>query len=397
MTGATLTLTRVKGPMKLSRLTPLVVPAALTSVLALAPAQAFILSQPMAWGNPARGGPACGASACEETPQPAGPAGAVSVDAENSFNLAIMPGGTVMAWGAGTDGDLGDGSTKNSKAVPVQVTGLTGVTQTGGGDSDAIALEGNGSVWTWGNNDHGQLGTGKAGGDSTAPVRVSLPGRACAVDAGAAHMYAVACDGTVWAWGGGGDGVLGDGSTGGHDTPVQVKGLAGVVAIASGNLFGYAQETDGSWWSWGYGKFGQLCDGKTKNVLAPAAVPLLAGATDVSAGGNLATDGHILALLPGGIVEACGANASGQLGDGTTADSSRPVPVASLTGITAIAAGGYHSLALDSSGDVWAWGGNDHGQVGNGSTANVLEPVQVLSGTSMISAGSMHSLALGDG
>jgi hypothetical protein len=392
----------VRAPQFVTRLVMLVaVPllAALAAAAALIPLAsaraAGSAGQPMSWGDPARGGPSCTTANCWTVPQPAGgpvadSAAVVSVDAENNFNLETLADGTVWAWGQGNSGQLGDGSTQSS-AVPAQVQDLANVTMTGGGNSDAIALESDGTVWTWGLNNGGQLGDGQVGGHRDVPGMVSLPGAACAVDAGASRDYALLCNGTVWAWG---QGALG-GAAGPQASPVQVRRLAGVTEIASGNQFGYAEEANGTWWSWGYNRYGQLCDGTTSNRNAPGKVPALAGATEVSAGGNLQTDGHILALLPGGTAKACGDNADGQLGNGQAGGfSATPVTVAGLSGVTAVAAGGYHSMALDGMGNVWCWGGNDQGQVGNGTTADVDTPVEVLRGAAGMSAGSMHSLAL---
>ena len=67
--------------------------------------------------------------------------------------------------------------------------------------------------------------------------------------------------------------------------------------------------------------------------------------------------GHSLALRADGTVWAWGWNGYGQLGDGTTSDRLRPVPVPGLTGVVAVAGGAFHSLALKGDGTVWAWGG----------------------------------------
>ena len=72
-----------------------------------------------------------------------------------------------------------------------------------------------------------------------------------------------------------------------------------------------------------------------------------------------------LALLANGTVEAWGFNGYGQLGYGSTTDSSTPVPVAGLTNVVAIAAGQSTSYALKSDGTLWAWGDNFYGQLGN--------------------------------
>jgi alpha-tubulin suppressor-like RCC1 family protein len=104
----------------------------------------------------------------------------------------------------------------------------------------------------------------------------------------------------------------------------------------------------------------------------PDAVELVQHVTAVSTGNF-----HSLALGDDGRVMAWGNNGGGQLGDGTTVDSSVRTGVNNLTGITMIAAGGNHNLALRNDGTVWAWGGGTYGQLGIGNTLNQVEPVQV--------------------
>ncbi|MET9020692.1 Ig-like domain repeat protein, partial [Actinopolymorpha sp. NPDC004070] len=139
------------------------------------------------------------------------------------------------------------------------------------------------------------------------------------------------------------------------------------VSVTPGGLLALA---------WGAGGAGQLGNGGNSNVDSPVAVDLPAGVRLVKIA---AGESHSLALTTTGEVLAWGANADGQLGDGTNAARNRPVLVKlpANTIITDIAAGGNHSLALTTNGDVLAWGDNADGQLGNGSNEDSNVPVEV--------------------
>ena len=100
--------------------------------------------------------------------------------------------------------------------------------------------------------------------------------------------------------------------------------------------------------------------------------------------------------LPAGNAWAWGWNISGQLGSGTTTDSSTPRPVHGVQGVRALADGMFHSMALRADGTVWAWGGNDFGQLGTGTTADSVTPARVpgVHAIVAIAAGPLHSMAL---
>ncbi|MCP4134920.1 MAG: hypothetical protein GY754_28355 [bacterium] len=104
---------------------------------------------------------------------------------------------------------------------------------------------------------------------------------------------------------------------------------------------------------------------------------------------------HMLLLKSDGTVLAWGYNYYGQLGNGTTTNSSTPIPVSGLTDVIAVQTGSYHSLALKSDGTVWAWGYN-YGQLGTGSSSLEKTPVQItsLSNIIHIEAGNNHSFAI---
>jgi alpha-tubulin suppressor-like RCC1 family protein len=165
-------------------------------------------------------------------------------------------------------------------------------------------------------------------------------------------------------------------------TPVQVSGLAAVTAIAGGQDHSLALKSNGTVWAWGKGQSGQLGDGNfysTGNlgVATPVQVIGLTNVTAIAAGGI-----HSLALKADGTVWAWGDNQSGQLGNGIFfIGEAAPVQVIGLSKIVAIACAGSHNLALESlpDGVIWAWGSGANGEVGDGNfyPGSVATPVQV--------------------
>lgn len=265
------------------------------------------------------------------------------------------------------------------------------------GDAHSIALKDDGTVWAWGNNRFGQLGDGTTTNKLT-PVQVTGLSRVIAVSAGNDHNLALKYDGTVWTWGWH---VVSrrDGTTENSVTPIQVAGLTGVTAISAGGAHSLALKGDRTVWAWGFNMFGQLGHGTTVDTTTPLNVTydsryLSNNVIAISAGGN-----HSLALRADGTVWAWGFNGAGQLGDGTTTLKRMPVQVTGLTGVTAISAGASHSLALkaDDGKTVWVWGLNTDGQLGDGTTSprtRAARSTNFSTDVIAVSAGGSQSFAL---
>ena len=282
------------------------------------------------------------------------------------------------------------------------------------GGAHSLALKSDGTVWAWGWNAQRQLGDG-TGTERSTPVQVKGPGgtgyltNVIAIAAGGNHSMALKEDGTVWAWGYDLYGQLGDGDSGGADksTPIQVKGqdgtgyLTDVKAIAAGNMHSIALKSDGTVWAWGWNQYGGLGDGTSgspaNDKYTPVPVSGLTGVAAIAAGGY-----HSMALKDDGTVWAWGNNAYGQLGDGTYANKSTPVQVLGLAGVKMIASGRNHSMALNNDGKVWTWGYNYNGQLGDDTITIRNTPVQVkgqdgtgyLTDVTEITAAGNHSMAL---
>ncbi len=327
-----------------------------------------------------------------------GLSGVTSVAAGGRHSLALLSNGTVMAWGDDEAGQLGDGGATFS-SVPVAVTGLTGVKAIAAGANHSLALLTNGTVMAWGENEESQLGNGKTS-DSAVPVAVKALTGVKAIAAGGNHSLALLTNGTVMAWGENEEGQLGNGKLTNASSPVVVKALSGVAAIAAGAHHSLALLSTGSLMAWGSNAYGQLGHPESSETAeeafstVPVTVTGVSGASAIAAGAI-----HSVALV-NGTVMAWGADELGQLGNQTAARSfPAPATVSGLSGVKAIAAGGERTIALLSSGAVMDWGDNEWGALGTGSSGGFSDIPLTVSGlgqVSGISAGTAHSLTYGE-
>ncbi|NNE74461.1 MAG: RCC1 repeat-containing protein [Acidimicrobiales bacterium] len=308
---------------------------------------------------------------------------------------------------------------------PVQVVGaggvgvLTGVSSITGGDRFTCAVLVDGTVWCWGLNAYGQLGSKVA--DSPSPVQVVGPGAIGTLSgvneaaAGESHVCAVRGDTSVWCWGRNDQGQLGDNATATMPNPVPVLGaggigtLTGAQSVATGQKHTCVTTADGSSWCWGQNADGQLGDNTTTDSGVPVQVVGIGGNGFLS-GSTLAGAGELFSCAARSDWTAVcwGRNNRGQLGDNTTTDSSIPVQIkgGGWTGVfadaTVTAAGDDHSCAVRLDGSAWCWGQNDKGQLGDDTTSDSLVPVPVrgpggvslLTGVSTVSAGAKYTCAL---
>jgi alpha-tubulin suppressor-like RCC1 family protein len=187
--------------------------------------------------------------------------------------------GTLWAWGSNDAGQLGDG-TAAARLLPVQVvtsarwlSGDTRWAAVAAGGRHTVAVRVDGSLWTWGANDSGQLGNGTTAAQLT-PAQVGASRGWSSVAAGGNHTLAVRRDGTLWAWGNNQWGQLGD-STGApfRAEPVMVGTDRDWVAAAASWDQTVARKADGTLWSWGSNDHGKLGDGTNPPQQLPESIP----------------------------------------------------------------------------------------------------------------------------
>jgi alpha-tubulin suppressor-like RCC1 family protein/predicted small metal-binding protein len=304
--------------------------------------------------------------------------------------LAVREDRSLWSWGWNSRGELGTDGAGTNRWSPEGITAVTNVVATVAAQEHSVALDGSGQVWTWGGNWMGQLGDGTTT-DRVTPMPVNGVTNAVMIAAGGYHCVALKRDGTVTAWGSNYAGQVGDGTTGNRSYPVALSSLSNIVRVTSKCDHTLALRNDGTLWAWGYNAYGQLGDGTTTNRLAPFQVGRINNVVAMATGAQ-----HSLALKSDGTVWAWGGNAEGQLGDGTTTQRNVPVQVSGISNVVAIAAGYYYSMALKSDGTLWVWGRNTEGQFGDGTTTGQTTPVQVaaLTGVKSMSAGIYNGAAV---
>ena len=246
----------------------------------------------MAWGYNLFGQLGDGTTANSSTPvQVKGLTGVKAIAAGSVGSMALLTNGTVMTWGDNRDGELGNGTAGASATAPVAVPGLSGVSAISAGGFFDVALLDGGTVMTWGQGTDGQLGNGTISGSET-PVAVKGLTGVGTISAGDDYTLALLKTGAAAAWGDNSFGELGNPAAGAAAlTPVSIPGLSGVTALAAGGDSSLALLSTGGVDSWGDNALGQLGNGTTTDAAAPQTVPALSAATLISAGAD-----HGLAL-----------------------------------------------------------------------------------------------------
>ncbi|HEY8987174.1 MAG TPA: sialidase [Streptomyces sp.] len=296
----------------------------------------------------------------------------------DSFALARTDT-TVKAWGHNSSGQLGNGGNTN-QTVPTTVPRLTNIKDIAAGGRHALALDTSGQVYSWGDNSYGQLGNNRTGDSRTVPDRVQGMPKVKQISAGCDFSLALLENGKVYAWGRGIHGQLGTGNRATSSVPRQVKGLTDIVKIDAGCYHALAITADNTVKSWGYNLYGQLGNSSTKSAVEPVDVDWLEDVSDIEAGAH-----HNYAMTSDSHVYGWGNNQYGQLLEGDQSDGDNisrtnrtaPVEIPRLEGVQHLAAGLRHGVAVTAD-DVFTWGNNSEGQLGNGTTVSRFDSVKIL-------------------
>ncbi len=238
---------------------------------------------------------------------------------------------------------------------PVVVMGDNRVVQLSAGARHTCALQARGTVYCWGGNGNGQLGDGTSRTTRRVPTLVMGLDDATQIAAGSLFTCALRRNGTVLCWGSNNNGELGGGAMGPERlVPGPVAGVEEATRITAGSGHTCVIRRDETVLCWGWNRFSQVGDGTVDGFRRPTVVAGLGGVVQLDAGWS-----HTCARLRDGAVRCWGHNDSGQVGDGTRVG--RP-SVANVTGLRAaldFACGEKRSVALTAPDELWVWGRNE--------------------------------------
>ena len=302
---------------------------------------------------------------------------------------------SLWTWGLNSSGQLGS-NTVVDRSSPVQVGALTTWAQVSVGGKSTAAVKSDGTLWAWGYNKDGAIGDNTTVSRSS-PVQIGALTTWTQVSAGNNFTAAIKTDKTLWTWGNNSPyGPLGQNDITNRSSPVQVGALTNWSQVSAGNTHTAAVKTDGTLWTWGRNNRGQLGDGTITDKSSPIQVGALTTWSQVSAGVNGANTQSTAAVKTDGTLWAWGINSNGQLGDGTVIARSSPVQVGALTTWSQVSTGSRSAAAVKTDGTLWAWGYNNAGQLGTTNVISRSSPVQVgaLTNWLQVSAGSYSAAAV---
>ena len=315
--------------------------------------------------------------------------GSASANSANTATVTAFTGGQLWTWGEGNHGGLGLGNTVD-RSSPVQVGSDATWTKVFGGQYRTFAINAATELYAWGlqaNNAFfgGALGIG-AQYSRSSPVQVGGTGWANVASTGDSYGVSafIKTDGTLWTTGNSNKGQLGQygGTT---NSPVQVGALTAWKEIAASFSGFMSIKTDGTLWAWGYNNQGQLGLGNTTTYSSPVQVGNLTNWKIISgAATSNSVANRFQAVKTDGTLWGWGGNTNGTLGTGNSTNFSSPVQIGALTTWSNInigsgtSGGGGQAVARKTDGSLWVWGVGGDGALGLGNTSNYNSPVQLI-------------------
>ncbi|HEU4838392.1 MAG TPA: LamG-like jellyroll fold domain-containing protein, partial [Micavibrio sp.] len=384
------------------------------------------------WGWGVNGQLGNGASSSSTTPvRVSNVSDFISISRGDHTICGVTKRGIAYCWGQDGNGELGNGGTTGDQNTPNEIDSPEDFVKIDVGSGTVCGLRASGKISCWGAGSNGQIGNGTTTATNPLPLEVSDPGPFIDLAVSGPTNCAIKETGSVWCWGTDGSNVLGDGDLNSSNVsiPVQAK-IGNAFQISGSNLAMHAlvhtsanaplgtrdfngkfsvaaSETnalhacqiraDGTIWCWGTENNGELGNGgaATDSTATPVRVTDPGPWYQVSAGRE-----HTCGIKTDGSAWCWGNDANGELGNaGTAGDQVSPSPVTNVDTVqwTQISAGsGSHTCGIKADGSAWCWGSDMNGKLGNGAGGNATQPSAITSSLpwTMISAGQGSSCGI---
>lgn len=318
--------------------------------------------------------------------------------------LDCFTGKQLWLWGSNGGGELGTNLSNVARSSPIQTISSgtnwksvspsrgVGFFSGGFGTTFTLGIKQDGTLWTWGVNCNGSLGTNTIVSHSSPVQTVSGGTNWKSVSAGI-HAAAIKTDGTLWLWGSALFGNLGDNTNVfARSSPVQtISGGTNWKSVSVGFSTTAAIKTDGTLWTWGANGAGQL--GTNDIITRSSPTQTVSGGTNWK---EASMNSSVAAIKTDGTLWTWGSNCSGKIGNNTLVDVSSPVQtISGGTNWKSAAAGWFATGAIKTDGTLWMWGSG--GFTGKNDIINRSSPVQTISGGTnwrAVDTGASNTLAV---
>ncbi len=310
-----------------------------------------------------------------------------------NHSMGLKTDGTLWTAGSNQFGQLGIIGANNQTTFNQVGTDSNWIAISGGG-FHSVAINSFGKLWATGYNFWGQLGDGTST-QTTSFVQIGNDTDWWKIAAGGNHTMALKTNGSLWLCGNNTQGQMGNGTSSVNPVLYPISQLGTATdwkEISAGGGFCLALKNNGTLWSWGQNTSGQLGLGNNTNALVPTQV-----GTDTNWVYIDASDNHATAIKSDGSLWAWGINTNGTLGIGNTTSQNVPTQVGAgaVSNWAHSGGGSAHNGMIKTDGSLWTTGGNDYGQLGNGTTVMMTTPSQIGSSSwSKVCGGYWFTMAL---
>lgn len=315
------------------------------------------------------------------------------VKTAGSRTAMLKVDGTVWSYGIGKYGELGTGKEETTdEPVKAILPEGTKIIKIAIGENHNLALDSKGNVWTWGRNNHNQLGIETTEEKILTPTKIQGITNIKEIECGSNTSYAIGKEGQIYSWGQNENGEGGIGNTASKIGKNEIKGITKAIEIKAGKNHAIIQKSTGEIYAIGTNQNGESGTGKEESkILNATKIENLGTVVEIGTGDN-----HSMAITEDGKVYGWGSNIKGELGLGANTKIEQPTQIPNLENIKYIDGGKGYSIAINNQGEMYTTGGNESGEQGNGSKTETktYQKLETIGNVMQATGGKRHTVIL---